>query len=159
MATVVKSGFDELIKEFDGIADHSGAMASQAVYAGAGMMADKLRNSVESLETDDVRKHKDKTLLPYEKEALERGLTVERFIHDKSRDYTQTAITFHGKTDHRTASYPDGVPTILLARAINAGTTFRSPNRYFINTVNRNRKNVKQLMVETAEKELKKYVK
>lgn len=159
MATVVKSGFDELIKEFGDIADHSGAIASQAVYAGAGMMADKLRSSIESLQTDDTRKHKGKALLQYEKDALEKGLTIERFIHDKGRDYTQTAITFHGKTDHRTASYPDGVPTILLARAINAGTTFRNPNRYFVNTVNRNRKNVETLMVETAEKEMKKYVK
>lgn len=159
MATVVRTGFDDLIKEFNQIADHSGAMASQAVYAGAGLLADKLRASVESLVTEDVRKHRGKALLPYEKDALERGLTVERFIHDKGRDYTQTAITFHGKTDHRTASYPDGVPTILLARSINAGTTFRSANRYFINTVNRNRKNVETAMVEAAEKELKKYVK
>lgn len=159
MAKIVSVGFDELAKELETIADHAGSIASKALYAGAGLMADKIRTSVENLQTEPQRKHASKTLLPYEKEALANGLTVEKFTQDKARGYTQTAITFHGRTSHRTEKYPDGVPTILIARSINAGTTFRKANRYFINTVNRNRKEAEEAMVSTAETEMTKLIK
>lgn len=159
MAKVVAVGFDTLAKELQQIADHSGEIASRALYNGAGMMADRIRNAVDSQQTQADRKHKGKALLPYEKDALQNGLTIEKFIHDKGRDYTQTAITFHGRVNHRTENFPDGMPTILLARAINKGTSFRSPNRFFINTVNKTRSEAEQAMVKTAEQEMKKHIK
>lgn len=159
MAKVTTVGFDELAKELETLADHSGKIASAALYAGAGMMADKIRNAVDAQQTEPTRKHKGKALLPYEKEALSNGLTIEKFKQDKARDFTETAITFKGRTGHRTESYPDGVPTILLARAINKGTTFRSANRFFNNTVNRTRAEAERLMAETAEREMKKHIK
>lgn len=159
MAKIVQVGFDTLAKELETIADHSGEIASRALYAGAGVMADKIRSAVDSQQTQPNREHKNKSLLPYEKQALQNGLTVEKFIHDKARDYTQTSITFHGRTDHRTESYPNGVPTILLARAINKGTSFRSANRFFSNTVNKTRSEAEQVIVQTAEQEMKKHIK
>lgn len=159
MAKVTAVGFDELAKQLETLADHSGSIASAALYSGAGMMADKVRNAVNSQQTQPDRKHKGKALLPYEKKALQNGLVIEKFVQDKARDYTQTAVTFKGRTDHRTKNYPDGIPTILLARAINKGTSFRSANRFFNNTVNRTRAEAERLMTETAEREMKKYIK
>lgn len=159
MAKITAVGFDDLAKELETVANHSGEIASRALYEGAGLMADKIRNSIDSLQTQPDRKHKGKTLLPYEKEALQRGLTVEKFIQDKGRDYTQTAITFHGRSDHRTERHPDGIPTILLARAINKGTSFRSANRFFINTVNKTRADAERAMMLAAEREMKKHIK
>lgn len=159
MAKIVSVGFDDLIKQFDAVATHSGAIASKALYAGAGLMADKLRKSLDNIQTEESRKHKTRMLLPYEKEALQRGLSINKFTQDKARDFTETAVTFHGRTNHRTAKYPDGVPTILIARSINAGTTFRRKNRWFQNVVSRNRKEAEKTMVTTAELEMKKYIK
>lgn len=159
MAKITSVGFDDLIEQFNAVANHSGAIASKALYAGAGLMADKIRSSADNLVTEPSRKHKTRELLSYEKEAIMSGLTVEKFTQDKARDYTKTAVTFHGRTNHRTARYPDGVPTILIARSINAGTTFRRANRWFLNTLNRNRKDAETLMVNTAEQELKQYIK
>lgn len=159
MAKITSVGFDALAKELNTIADHSGEIASRALYAGAGVMADRIRTSVESLQTERDRKHKGKTVLPYEKEALMNGLTIEKFKKDKARDFTQTTITFHGRADHPTKNYPTGVPTILLARAINKGTTFRSANRFFHNTVNRTRGEAEKAMVDKAEEEMKKRTK
>lgn len=159
MAKVVTVGFDELAKELETLANHSGKIATSALYAGAGEMADRIRSSTEKLQTETERKHRTRNLLPYEKQALLDGLTVEKFTQDSGRDYTQTTVTFHGKTDHPTESYPDGLPTILLARSITKGTTFRRANRFFPNTVNRSRKEVEKLMTETAEREMKKHIK
>lgn len=158
MAKVTAVGFDELAKELGTIADHAGTIASAALYEGSGYMADQLRHSVERLETDE-RKHVMNHVLNYEKEALQKGLTIEKFTKDTARGVTKTAITFHGYTDHKTSSYPTGIPTILLARAITKGTSFRRANRFFSNTVNRARKETERLMVQKAEEEMRKDIK
>ena len=158
MAKVTAVGFDELAKELGTIADHTGAIASAALYEGGGYMADQIRHSVERLETDE-RKHVTNHVLDYEKEALLNGLTIEKFTKDTARGVTQTAITFHGYTNHKTSTYPTGIPTILLARSINKGTSFRRANRFFPNTVNRARKETEDRMVKKAEEEMRKDIK
>lgn len=158
MAKVTAVGFDELAKELGTLADHTGRIASAALYEGSGYMADQIRHAVDNVQTDD-RKHVTNHVLDYEKEALQKGLTVEKFTQDKARGVTETAVTFHGHTSHKTARWPTGVPTILLARAITKGTTFRRPNRFFPNTVNRARKTAEEIMVKKAEEEMRKDIK
>lgn len=159
MAKMITTGFDQLIKEFEDIADHSQEICSKSVYEGAGMMADKLKQSINSINEEGQRKHRSRSLLPYEKEALQNGLSISKFKKDAQRDVVQTTISFKGYVHHPTEAFPDGMPLIYLARSINRGTTFRTPNRYFPNTVNRNAKAVEQKMVEVTEAEIKKYIK
>lgn len=159
MAKVTAVGFDELAKELGTIADHTGRIASAALYEGSGYMADQIRHAVDNVQTDDDRKHVTNHVLDYEKEALKRGLTIEKFTKDTARGVTETAVTFHGYTEHKTARWPTGVPTILLARAITKGTSFRRPNRFFPNTVNRARKTAEEIMVKKAEEEMRKDIK
>lgn len=159
MAKVITSGFDTLIDELNDIADHSDEICSKALYKGAGMMADRLKSSIDGLTTEDQRKKRSRNLLPYEKEALEKGLSIFKFDHDKSRDYVQTSITFKGRVPHQTERYPEGLPVIVLARSINSGTTFRRANRYFPTTVRKNVQSVEKAMADTTENELKKYIK
>lgn len=159
MAKVITSGFDTLIDELNDIADHSDEICSKALYKGAGMMADRLKSSIDGLTTEDQRKKRSRNLLPYEKEALEKGLSIFKFDHDKSRDYVQTSITFKGRVSHQTERYPEGLPVIVLARSINSGTTFRRANRYFPTTVRKNVQSVEKAMAVTTENELKKYIK
>ena len=158
MAKVTAVGFDELAKELGTLADHTGRIASATLYEGSGYMADQIRHAVDNVQTDD-RKHVTNHVLDYEKEALQRGLTIEKFTQDKARGVTETAVTFHGYTSHKTAIWPTGVPTILLARAITKGTSFRRPNRFFPNTVNRARKTAEEIMVKKAEEEMRKDIK
>ena len=159
MAKVITSGFDDLIKELNDIADHSDEICSKALYKGAGLMADRLKASIDGLSTEDQRKKRSRNLLPYEKEALQKGLSIFKFKHDKSRDYVQTSITFTGRVDHHTERYPEGLPVIVLARSINSGTTFRRANRYFPTTVRKNAQAVEKEMADTTERELKKFIK
>ena len=159
MAKIVAVGLDQLAKQFSDVADSTGRIAKKSLYEGSGMLADKLRNATENLTTEDQRKHQSKAVLDYEKKALLNGLSVEKFKDNRALDVVETSVTFHGRSEHRTKKYPDGVPTILLARAITKGTTFRTANRFFPNTVNRSRKEVETRMVKTAEAEMKKILK
>ena len=159
MAKIVAVGIDQLAKQFSDVADSTGRIAKKSLYEGTGFMADKLRNATENLTSEEQRKHRSKVVLDYEKEALLNGLTVEKFKDNRALDCVETSVTFHGRSEHRTKNYPDGVPTILLARAINKGTAFRTANRFFPNTVNRNRKDAEAMMVKTAEAEMRKILK
>ena len=159
MAKVIAVGLDELAKELGTVADHVGNIASAALYEGSGFMADKIRTAIDKLEAEEDRKHVRNHVLDYEKEALEKGLTIEKFKKDRGRGMTETAITFHGRSDHKTAKYPNGIPTILLARSIHKGTSFRRANRFFPRTVNRYRKEAEDLMVKKAEEEMRKDIK
>lgn len=159
MAKLVSVGFDDLIKEFNVIADHSGDIAAKMLYTGSGEMADSIKNSIEGLKTEEQRKHVTSAVTPDEQDALAKGLSIKKFNRDKSRDYIQTSISFKGYTDKKTKAYPTGIPVILLARSIQSGTSFRKPNRYFTNTVNRNKKKVEETMKNVAESELRKLVK
>lgn len=159
MAKIVAVGIDQLAKQFSDVADSTGRIAKKSLYEGTGFMADKLRNATENLTSEEQRKHRSKAVLDYEKEALLNGLTVEKFKDNRALDCVETSVTFHGRSEHRTKNYPDGVPTILLARAINKGTAFRTANRFFPNTVNRNRKDAEAMMVKTAEAEIRKILK
>ena len=159
MAKIVAVGIDQLAKQFSDVADSTGRIAKKSLYEGTGFMADKLRNATENLTSEEQRKHRSKAVLGYEKEALLNGLTVEKFKDNRALDCVETSVTFHGRSEHRTKNYPDGVPTILLARAINKGTAFRTANRFFPNTVNRNRKDAEAMMVKTAEAEIRKILK
>lgn len=47
----------------------------------------------------------------------------------------------------------------MLARAITKGTTFRKKNRFFPRTVNKYRQETEEIMANTVENELKKYIK
>ena len=159
MAKIVAVGIDQLAKQFSDVADSTGRIAKKSLYEGTGFMADKLRNATENLTSEEQRKHRSKAVLGYEKEALLNGLTVEKFKDNRALDCVETSVTFHGRSEHRTKNYPDGVPTILLARAINKCTAFRTANRFFPNTVNRNRKDAEAMMVKTAEAEIRKILK
>ena len=159
MAKVTAVGFDELAKELGTIADHVGSIASAALYEGSGYMADQIRNAVDRLEAEKDRKHVTNHVLDYEKEALQKGLTIEKFTKDAARGVTKTAITFHGYSDHETSTYPTSIPTILLARSITKGTSFRRPNRFFQSAVNRARQETENRMAKKAEEEMRKDIK
>ena len=147
-AKIVSSGFDSVIKEFENIADQSDRICTAAVYKGAGVMADRLKESINALDTQERRAHVNKKLLPYELEALQKGLSIGKFEHDKARDFVGTDITFKGYTEHPTEDFPLGMPIKYLARSINAGTSFRSANRFFGNTVRRNAQKVEKEMAD-----------
>lgn len=159
MAKITSVGFDDLLQQLQEVADQAQPIAEKALYNGAGHMAGKIRKTVDNMQTVEDRDKVTGKILDYEKEALQDGLTIEKFKKSDRTGSITTAVKFHGRSKHRTKSYPDGVPTQLLARAITKGTTFRKSNRFFSRAVNSNRKETEEIMKKTMEDELKKIIK
>ena len=158
MAKIASFGFDQLTKELEAVANNTDNIAEKALDKGADHMNRKLHEALDAQKVTKDREHKTNRLLDYEKKALQDGMYVSD-IKKYSSGNTIKAISFSGYADHPTKTYPTGVPTIMLARAITKGTTFRKKNRFFPRTVNKYRQETEEIMANTAENELKKYIK
>ena len=158
MAKIASFGFDQLTKELEAVAANTESITEMALDRGADHMNRKLHDALDAQPVTDDRDHKTNQLLDYEKKALQDGMYVSD-IKKYSSGNTIKAISFSGYADHPTKTYPTGAPTIMLARAITKGTSFRKANRFFPNTVKKSRQETEEIMANTVENELKKYIK
>lgn len=100
-----------------------------ALYEGAGILADAVREEIGKIPVDDQpwkngRKSRISTLTSAQKEGLLNGLGVAK--HREEDGSVNTRIGFSGYNSHATKAHPNGEPNALVARAVESGTSFRA---------------------------------
>lgn len=141
------------LKEMEQVEDDM----SGALYKGAGIVADAVRASIESLPVDDQpwkhetgedgRQQKRSTITSAQKSGLLDGLGIA--AHKKTDDSVHTRIGFHDYNSHYTMEHPNGEPNALVARSIESGTSFRKKTPFVRPAVRK----VKAVAIEAMEKE------
>ena len=117
-------GADELLRKMDKLQEKAAEIAAEALYEGAGVMADAFSQAVHGIATEDFRYAaggRKRMPSPEEKAILEGAKHgVARFRNDGTR--IQTSIGFDN------AGYADlngkRKPIPLIANSINHGTSF-----------------------------------
>ena len=117
-------GADELLRKMDKLPEKAAEIAAEALYEGAGVMADAVSQAVHGIATEDFRYAaggRKRMPSPEEKAILEGAKHgVARFRNDGTR--IQTSIGFDN------AGYADlngkRKPIPLIANSINHGTSF-----------------------------------
>ena len=66
--------------------------------------------------------------------------------------FLNVKLGFEGYNSQVTTKYPGGQPNSLIARSVNAGTSFRQRIPFIDNAVNQTKGAAEQKMTETAEK-------
>lgn len=107
------------------IRDNSRGMCKRAVYEGAEVALDAIRQAVKALPEE---KHNGKTDMMYgvtsiEKDGLLSGLGATKMEDENGTIYTK--IGFSGYNGLKTKKYPKGQPNAMIARSICKGTSFR----------------------------------
>lgn len=107
------------------IRDNSRGMCKRAVYEGAEVALDEIRQAVKALPEE---KHNGKTEMMYgvtsiEKDGLLSGLGATKMEDEGGMIYTK--IGFSGYNGLKTKKYPNGQPNAMIARSICKGTSFR----------------------------------
>lgn len=124
------SGMEELILQMDKLEDKGRGVAAQALYEGAGVVADAVSSAVNSIATEEFHYTKFGTRMPSpeEKAILKQAKKgVAKFRKTKNAINTSIGMqnagygTIKGKTK----------PIPLIANAINSGTSFMSPQPFF----------------------------
>ncbi len=161
------SGMDELLRRMDKLGDKAKDAASVALYEGAAVAADAVRQAVNGIATEPFKYAKDgqkRKPSPEEKEILmnaqigiakfRKSLTnVDTSVgikdkyekipwnHERTRTRTKYKVGKNGKARQAAwaSSGESSKPTYVIANAINSGTSFMEKQPFFRKATSRSR--------------------
>lgn len=122
-----------------------------ALYDGAGIIADAVRENINKIPVEDKpwkngRKSRISTITSAQKAGLLEGLGVAK--HREEDGSVNTRIGFSGYNSHATMTHPNGEPNALVARSLESGTSFRAKTPIIRPAVNK----VRQKAIDAMEK-------
>lgn len=146
------NALDEYLSTISKISNATEAVCKKAVYKGAQVMADQVREELNAVPTDErwgIAAKKKTGPTKTEKKDIINGFGVAPI--EKREGQINTSVGFEG------AMYNDaGKPIRMLARAVNSGTSFMDKNPFFEKAVRKSKNKARKIMIETAEAELQK---
>lgn len=127
-----------------------------AVYDGAAIMADAVREELEAVPVDDTHDNQTMKDGPDQKtkDALLKGLGVTPIRTDAG--FINVKIGFDGYDGVKTKKYPQGRPIPMLARAVLSGTSFMQANPFVKEALRKCRKQAREAMAKRVEDEIEK---
>lgn len=157
MAKLKFKGIDEYVAQLQKLQNMSDESIGRAVYAGAAVVADAVKQAIRDLPVDE-RAAKDGDMLQgisrIQKAGLIDGFGIAPLRNENG--YMHVKLGFDGYNGVKTKSYPQGQPNSVIARSINSGTSFRQRIPFMDQTVLNNKDRCERKMQETFDKELQK---
>ena len=153
-------GLDELQKKLEGLGENTNAILSKALFAGADVMYEGLKKSIQALPEDSGYKNIKRgdsprnVVSPEDKQDMVTHLGISRFIKTAGGMYTR--VSFNGYGTIKTKKFPNGRPVVLIARSINSGSSVRMKHPFIRPTINQYKQAANDAMRKAVEEELKK---
>lgn len=155
MAKLKFDGLDEYEKQLLKLQEVSKECVGQAIYKGAGIVADAVKRNIESLPID-TRRVKNGQMLQgiteTQKQGLRDGFGISKMRSENG--YVHVKIGFDGYNGSVTKKYPNGQPNSVIARSVNSGSSFRQRIPFVDNAVNSSKDACEQAMKNTFDKVL-----
>ena len=158
MAKITFPGLADYELMLSKLEDGSEEIIGRAVYAGAGIVADAIKSSIQSLPI--VRGYgTESNPLPggvtsAQKAGLIDGLGISRMQDDAG--YLNVKIGFDGYNNTRTEKYPQGQPNQLVARGVESGTSWKQKKPFVRPAVTKSRKQAEDTMARIIDEEIEK---
>lgn len=125
---VPSDNMDAYISRLEKLYWSSEETIKRAVYPGAGLVADAIAKSIDSIPvekqfnaTADNKLH---GISAMQKAGLREGLGIAKF--QDQNGYIHVKIGMDGYNNVRTKKYPKGQPNAVIARSVESGTSFRA---------------------------------
>lgn len=150
-------GVDELVQMFSQLADQAPSIAAQALYEGAGVMADEYSKAISSIKTEPFKyatNGRKRYASPAEKSALDRKVGIAKFIGDGTE-----VDTLVGEPEGYANVAGERKAVRLIARSINSGTSFMIKQPVFRKAQSTGRTEAKKAVVKAAEDMIKELIK
>lgn len=130
MATFEWEGFDDYMKRLNELAVKTTSIVKRAVYEGAAVVANEVRNTIAALPVTDRNSPKGEPLgiLEYERDGLLEGLGLAKMKDDDG--YIYTRVGFEGYNRLKSKKYPKGHPNSMIARSIESGSSARAKHPF-----------------------------
>lgn len=146
----VGKGLEEYLAQLGNLEGRADGLAGRAIYEGAKIVADKIHANIQSLPVQDGPA-KGKRRDPYQDEVdgLLAGLGIaKKKVND---GFINVKIGMDGYNSRVTEKYPKGHPNAMVARTINAGSTFMNRHPFITSAVNSTRSAAEEKMKEIIE--------
>lgn len=136
-------------------------IAGKAIYAGAGIVADAIKENIKSLPI--VRGYgTEKDPLPGgvtapQKAGLIDGLGISPMQSDAG--YLNVKIGFDGYNATKTEEYPQGQPNQLVARGVESGTSWKQKKPFIRPAINASKSRAEAEMARILDEEIEKITK
>lgn len=162
MAKMTVRGIDEYALKLSKLGEKSQETAGKAIYAGAEVVADAIKQNIDSLGTVDdkynliaYKQGKKFRLSETQKEGLKKSFGITKMQKDND-GYYNVKLGFDGYNDVKTKKYPNGQPNQLIARIAESGSTFMNKTPFVRPAVNQTRKNAQTAMQKVIDEETEK---
>ena len=121
---------DHLVEQLETLSRESETLCKRAVYEGGAIVGNEMKRLIKGIPVvrDYVQGKADKQIVGATAEQIDgliesMGLApIQYYGHGLN-----TKIGFDGYNNVKTKKYPNGQPNMMIARSINAGTSFRQP--------------------------------
>lgn len=158
MAKITFPGLADYELMLSKLEDGAKEIIGKAIYEGAGIVADEIKSSIQSLPI--VRGYGTTTnklpggVTSAQKAGLIDGLGISSMQDDAG--YLNVKIGFDGYNNTRTEKYPQGQPNQLVARGVESGTSWKQKKPFIRPAVNRAKKRAESEMARIIDEELEK---
>ena len=138
--------------------DSTDEMIGKAVYAGAGIVADAIKDSIKALPIVRGYGTEDNPLPGGVTAPQKAGLIDGHRIGTMQNDmgYLNGKIGFDGYNATKTEKYPQGQPNQLVARGVESGTSWKKKKPFIRPAVNASRNRAEAEMARILDEEIKK---
>ena len=165
MAKMAVKGIDEYALKLSKLGAKSSETAGKAIYAGAEIVADAIKQNIDGLETVDDKynliaygKGKKSKLSKKQKDGLKKSFGITKMQKDSDGFYN-VKLGFDGYNDIKTKKYPDGQPNQLIARIAESGSTFMDKTPFVRPALSKTKKQAQEAMQKIIDVETEKIMK
>lgn len=141
MATISFPGMEAYLRSFDKIASEVPRIESQALFDGAGLLADAVGQEIDGLTELNQIQRRD----------LRKGMGIAGFWSENGA--TVTKIGFEGYNSIKTRRWPNGQPNAMIARSLIRGTSWMRANRFTARAAKKARETCIKAMQERVDRE------
>ena len=136
-------------------------IAGKAIYQGAKIVADEVKKNIETLPVIKDERGSGNNLLDGVTQKQKDGLVKSWGIApmESKNGYLSVKLGFDGYNSVVTSKYPKGQPNVLIARAVESGTSFRKKHPFVSPAVKKTRKKAEAKMKEVLDEEINKIMK
>lgn len=164
MAKIQAKGLDAYLKKLQNLNQSTDAVCKAGVYAGAKVMADKIKAAVDTIPIHSLPSGQEQYyahpngppmngLSRQQADDLKKGFGIAAFRHENFA--WNTKLGFDGYNSIKTKGHPNGQPNALIARCVEGGTSVWEATPFVAPTVREGRKETKEAMKQAVDQKIK----
>lgn len=152
MAKFRFEGVDELVAKYEKLGNNTEEIIGKAIFNGAGVVANAVKGAVEGINPDNrfgTQENPTSGPSTIQKLGLQYSLGISKMRNDNG--FRNVKIGFSGYNNVKTKTWPQGQPNMMVARAVESGTSWMQKQPFMRRAEQASRSQCEKVMSETVD--------